>query len=1020
MKKINSSKLLLEDVDAFCSPLSEITSINVFIDSKNTNKFNPDGLFSEKIFGYKGSREWREKFACIKLNNKIISPSVYDIFIRLNRNIKKIVEETAGFRIDETTKLLQLTDVNESAPYYGIYDFIANYDKMVLTENINEDRKELIEFLNKNRDKLFISYIPVIPPKFRPVNIMKLTNEISLDQINEFYLDIIRQVNNTPINMLSFQSIIRSNYISKIQMSVLALYEFVKSKLGKKHGYFRSAILGKRVDHSARGIIVGDPELPPYKVTLPFKMVLGLYEPFILHEMLSYKADFSEVLNKLYPGEEFIIQSRKLLTDIKKNYIQDKELIERIKKITSIAVKGKVVTMKRDPALHRGSWRAFYFDINDDEVIHINNESTEGFNADFDGDQMAVYALLTKESQEQAIEKLMPYYSHQTLNKPEITLKKDIFLGLYIMTKPYKLNVRYKGDLTPIDLLKKIDNYVIYRNVKMSAGMFLFNSTIKDYIDKYGLVTEPQNKKSFNKLYDNLNKFYQKEIFDILAKLQKYAYIAITLYPKTIALDDLLITSSPNILSLKKKFKESNSTEEKTKILEKIKIELIKELKKNNSQIYDTIQSGASGKINQISQMIGVKGLVGDITGKKVVSIDESFSDGLKPTEYFTAANGARKGLADRSLNTASTGYLTRKLVYALSTVILDEEKEDCGTTRTFDIDNNPKYYDRVIGRYTVENNRLILITKNNVDKFKKLHLRSPIYCRSPHICKVCYGTLYNQLRTPHIGVLAGSTIGERGTQLIMRTFHTGGTVSVKTVDLIKDVFRNQSELNIDEIESLFKQDANKLISLFDGEITFDIEELDKKLIDFTEAGDIVIPNILMKFMYNEKETVLESDHIITILADNIIERNSKFIKIKVSTNTQFAIISTSTSDFTSITKELISYLDRTEKVNNILFVFNRIFSKYENVSEMAFVHIEVLISNILRDSDNLNIPARLAKKWNPTKVGVKKVPFLSNWKNAMMFENIGKAIQNGLVSTERMDKNNTVELGSSFDSLLD
>jgi len=676
--------------------------------------------------------------------------------------------------------------------------------------------------------------------------------------------------------------------------------------------------------------------------------------------------------------------------------------------------------MKRDPALHRGSWRAFYFDINDDKVIHINNESTEGFNADFDGDQMAVYALLTKESQEQAISKLMPHYSHQALGKPEISLKKDIFLGLYIMTKPYKLSKQYKGDFTPADLLKNVDNYIVHRKTKMSAGMFLFNSVIKDYIDKYGLITEPQDKKNFNKLYDKLNEFYQQKIFDILDKFQKYSYIAITLYPKTITLDDLLITSAPTIAKLKKQFKDAKTSEEKSKILEKIKVELLKELKKNKSQIYDTIQSGASGKIDQITQMIGVKGLVGDVTGKKVVSIDGSFSDGLKPTEYFTASNGARKGLADRSLNTAATGYLTRKLVYALSTVILDEDNEDCGTTRTFDIDNNPKYYDRVIGRYTVENNRLILITKNNVDKFKKLHLRSPIYCKSPHICKVCYGTLYEQLKTPHVGVLAGSIIGERGTQLIMRTFHTGGTVAITTKNLIKDFFRNQSKLNIDEIESLFKQDNNKLISLFDGEITFDIEELDKKLIDFTEAGDIVIPNVSMKFMYEEKETILESDHTITILANNIIEKNAKYIKIKASNNTQFALIATTSSDFTSITKELISYLDRTEKVNNTLFVFNRIFSKYENVSEMAFVHIEVLISNILRDSVNLNLPARLAKKWNPTKVGVKKVPFLSNWKNGMMFENIGKAIQNGLISTERMDEDNTVELGSSFDSLLD
>jgi len=1012
------TKLSLLNLESFCAHLPIVNDSKIF-KSEKLQQFSDNGLFSPAIFGSKGSEKYRSAYACIDLRVKVFNPVIYSILTRLDKKIERIVNEDLGFNVLDDGSI-ELSE--REASHYGIIGLIEAFRSLRFRADTH-DRKIFVEIIKNNEKKIFTSKIPVIPPERRPIYPNRQTGEYMPDELNEYYIKVIKICRSMPSNLDGFDELTRSTFVSKIQLSYNALYEFVKLKLGKKHGYYRANLLGKRVDHSGRGVIVGDPNIPPNKIGITMRIAVRIFEPFILHNLLQQEKDYIELFSELYPKEDYLEKCKKILKDISQNMIKiDHPIYLEMKKLVMRVSKDRVVCAKRDPALQRDSWRAFEPLIVDGNVIRINHASCEGFNADFDGDAMAIYALMSDEATEEARRLMMTMESHKGINQPTLELKKDIFQGIYLMTKEYKIKEMYSGSIIDVDdMIKNLDKGIKIRGKLMTVGKYLFNSTFKEYADDKGYVMETVTSKVFKKLINKLLEYYKDRLKDVIQRLQEVSYKVITIYPKSIIIDDLLIGEDKGIVKLREAFRKTEDLAEKTKIINEMGKLILEKLQKTDSALYESIASGASGKMTQITQMLGAKGLISDSNNNMTISIGSSFVEGLKPSEYFISGSGARKGLADRTLKTADTGYLTRKLVYALSCCKLSEDVHDCKTTRTFNIPNDPDTAKRVIGRYVLEGDSLIQLTPENVNKFKILKLRSPIFCKSKEICHTCYGKLKDIIKTKNIGVLAGESIGERGTQLVMRTFHTGGIVSVQIFDIIKAFLKNQTWIDENEMNRWLLQKQQNLIALQNIKIEILLDTIQKSSIIETQEGNLVIPSLAMVLTHPDKGRILlEADTGVTLLKEYFVFIDKHKIVMEIPANAPFMIIADQADNFSLVIDQLVSYLDKKENVRNILTVFNRIWDKYrEGVSSLDLVHVEVLMSQILRDKDNNRLLARLTKTWNPYKVGVKSIPYLDNWKLGLMFEDIQNAVQQALITSHYQDTEGIKQMDSSILDLL-
>jgi len=1009
----NQDELAIFNIDKFCSGFPAITTHRIFKDYNGT-EFDPHGLFSPIYFGNEGSKQYKTTYAYIDLKTKILNPVIFSLLKRLNKKIIQISEQTLSFDLSKENEIV----INPQGKYVGLIDII----NLIHTINFHaetDERKVLVNIIkNISKDEMFTSKLPVIPPAFRPIYTHVETGEKMLDELNTHYINMLKLTTSSNIQYLD--KITKSVYMSKVQLMYQVIYEFVKNKLGKKEGYYRSYMLGKRVDYSARGVIIGDYNIEPYNVGLPYKMAIKLFEPFLLNALVGEREKVTSLLEKYYPGIEYLKACMKIITDIHKGIITDKhEIYNIIKDILKNVVAGKVVCVKRDPSLQRDSWRAFYVKIYEDNVIHINHAVCEGFGADFDGDTMAVYLPLTMEAQKDAREKLIPVYSHKGIGQMAIQLKKDIYQGIFILTKGYDLTKKYTGDLNNmVEMVQNIDQYIKVRGITLSIGRYLFNNTFREYVEKYGFINETLTKKKFNKLYEKLGAFYGNKIMDVIHKMQRLAYLTITIHPKALVLSDLDITDDSKIKRLKEQLDKEKDVTKKTKIINEMKKEVKEKLKQKDSGLYYSIESGASGNVNQANQILGSKGLINDLTGE-VSHVTPSFSDGLKPIDFFKSTIGARRGIADRTMNTANAGYLTRQMVYALSFVTLSDKVKDCKTTRYFELSNNDEISKRVIGRYHFDGKKLVLLTPENVKNYDTLRLRSPIFCKSNEICHICYGKLMDTLNSKNIGIIAGSSIGERGTQMTMKTFHTGGSVSVEIYKILEAFAKNQSDIDLKGIKNLMIQKERDVIAMTPLEILIDIEYVNKKDIIVEADNNITIPFTDMIVKYNDKEYRFIANINITIMSDKIVEFNKKYIKLQVNAHDKIFQVGIVQDNFAMGISALLRQINKTEEVKSLLYVFNNLFDIYKDISSLDIVHLEILLSQILRYKKQKRIPARLAKEWEPYKVGLKNVVYLDNWKMGMLFENMEKSITNGLVSSYLLHHENIQSRHSPILDLL-
>ncbi len=707
-------------------------------------------------------------------------------------------------------------------------------------------RLEVVEAFRSSGNRpewMVLTVLPVLPPELRPM-VQLDGGRFATSDLNDLYRRVINRNNRLKrLLALNAPDIIVRNEKRMLQEAVDALIDngrrgrpvtgpnnralkSLSDLLKGKQGRFRQNLLGKRVDYSGRSVIVVGPELKIYQCGLPKEMALELFKPFVMKKLVA-----DNVANNIKSAKKMVERAKPEVWDALDTIIKDHPVL-----------------LNRAPTLHRLGIQAFEPVLVEGRAIKLHPLVCTAFNADFDGDQMAVHVPLSAEAQAEARFLML---SANNLLKPQdgfpVTVpSQDMVLGAYYLTierdEPgagkvfgsmdevlLAYNEGVIGLHAPIKLrvAREINGEMKSAIIDCTAGRLIFNEPIPQDLgfvdrneDELGLeVNFLVTKKELGKI---INKAIHKHGFtktsELLDDLKSLGYKYSTKGAITISISDMVVpkekyeyikASEKAIADIEKKFQRGFITnderyrlviEEWTKTTNDVTKALENALDHFNP-IYMMANSGARGSMNQIRQLAGMRGLMANTAGKTIeIPIKANFREGLSVLEYFISSRGARKGLADTALRTADSGYLTRRLVDVSQDVIIREH--DCGTTEgieVFEIRDGGQTIeplrDRLVGRFLVEDftdgqgNVIVskdkLMTADDAEKIisagiERIAIRSVLKCRARHgVCAKCYGANLASGEAASIGesvgVIAAQSIGEPGTQLTMRTFHTGG-----------------------------------------------------------------------------------------------------------------------------------------------------------------------------------------------------------------------------------------------------
>jgi hypothetical protein len=612
---------------------------------------------------------------------------------------------------------------------------------------------------------------------------------------------------------------------------------------------------------------------------------------------------------------------------------------------------------------------------------------------------MAIYHPLTDEAQAEIKTKMMRSESGDSYNSVNFELTKDMVVGIYLITKDIE---RGNSPLHVTEELldKATDPYVnvIYRGHKTTMGRAIFNSAFpSDFPFQNKLI----RKGDVNGLITViLNKYDQAQAIKTFSKLGKVGFKFSTIIAPSIKLDTF--DRIDEVESLKARLNEVGADEGDLIIKQALAITIAK-LKEKQDGLYDLVDSGATKGWVQPSQMLVAKGVVSDPQGRVLSPIKGSFADGLTSEEYFKSAAGARKGIIDRVLNTSETGYLARQLAYVLNSVEIHRSLTDCKTKRTLDIRLASQFEDRFKGRYILNKGKVELFNKEDFKTGDIIHFRTPILCESPKICHTCYGKLLERHKTPYAGIVAAQYIGDSGTQTIMRTFHTGGAVKFVRKNLIDDAIQNDPFLESSKVKNILTQTENFLFAKTDLTLMIDKDDYpfsdDVQIIE--EENQIHIKSLVCQIQTPTYEFSLVLDYPVILNFTDIDIIEKKLIKIKYTEGDRIL----ETPMETDQTKEQLRYAQRLMGGKEVYKDYNHLYLKlfrvYGPLGKMDSVHLEILLSQVLRDRENTSIPARLGKKWDPTMMNIKKIVFKTSFIQGLEFENINEAIATGLITEE-------------------
>ncbi len=726
--------------------------------------------------------------------------------------------------------------------------------KLIREVNLNELRDELIQETRSNSGQrrkkaskqlqvveafrrsankpewMILTVLPVLPPDLRPM-VQLDGGKFAISGINDLYRRVINRNNRLRhLTEIGAPEIIIRNEKRMLQEAVDSLIDSSKrtataaagnhklkslsDMLRGKQGRFRQNLLGKRVDYSGRSVIVVGSELKLHQCGLPKRMALELFKPFVMHRLM-------------LQGLAHNIKSARRLVERARPEVYD--ILEEV-------VKERPVLLNRAPTLHRLSIQAFEPVLIDGSAIQLHPLVCTAFNADFDGDQMAVHVPLSRAAVREAREIMLSIHNIllPSSGEPIVTPTLDMVLGCYYLTT-VRTGVKGEGmvfgsfeeaklayELGAVDFRAEIDvrEKESGQRLKTTVGRIIFNGVLPKQL---GFLNKVIDKSSLAKLVAECTKLLpDSEMAVLLDNLKQLGFIYATKSGTTIAMSDIQVPAAkPKLLeeadartaTVENQYLRGLITEDErynrvvdiwTDATDKITDAISQSLDRYGG-IYMMANSGAKGNISQIRQMAGIRGLMTNPAGRIIdFPIKSSFREGLSVLEYFISTHGARKGLADTALRTSESGYLTRRLIDASHDVIVREE--DCQTLNGIWVNETrekgllPSLSERITGRFAaspVENPQTgeVMVERNEmIDAAKaaevvaagvsRVHVRSPLTCQSRRgICQHCYG---RDLARGHVvnlntavGIVAAQSIGEPGTQLTLRTFHTGGVVGL-------------------------------------------------------------------------------------------------------------------------------------------------------------------------------------------------------------------------------------------------
>ncbi|MDE6757878.1 MAG: DNA-directed RNA polymerase subunit beta' [Clostridia bacterium] len=774
---------------------------------------------------------------------------------------------------------------------------------------------------------MVLDVLPVLPPELRPMVPLD-GGRYAASDLNDLYRRVINR-NNRLKKLMEFGApdIIVRNEKRMLQEAVDALIDngrrgkavtgpgnrelkSLTALLKGKQGRFRQNLLGKRVDYSGRSVIVVGPELKMYQCGIPKEMAIELFKPFVMKKLV----ERGTCLN--------IKSAKRVIERAQDDVVWD---------ILEDVIKDHPVLLNRAPSLHRLSIQAFEPVLVEGRAIKLHPLVCSAFNADFDGDQMAVHVPLSIEARTEARFLMLSTNNILKLSdgKPVVSPTQDMVIGSYYMTmekdgglgegryfrNPEEAMMAYQDGQISLQskifvrVQKVIDGVKYSKRLHTTIGRIIFNTAIPQDLHFVPRDTPEQQldlevdfrvgKKELSRIVDACFKYKgATETSIILDRIKAQGYKYSTVGAITASVFDMhvppmkkeIIAGAENdVVAIEKQFKKGRLTEEDRykqtiavwqRALADINVELKKGLDEFNP-IWMMANSGARGSMTQISQLCGMKGLVADPSGRTIeLPIKASLREGLSVLEYFISSHGGRKGMADTALKTADSGYLTRRLVDVSQDVIVNEL--DCGDNRGITVElegnNDKEFIERIDGRFVMEDivdeNGNSIIEKDTMATpeqakaiaeagVKKVKIRSVLMCKSAHgVCAKCYGKNMasgNSVKLGEaVGIIAAQSIGEPGTQLTMRTFHTGG------VALSGDITNG-----LPRVEELFEARRPKgqaLVADIAGEVSIDTNK--RVLTIVSPKGD----KVDYKLVFGQKLKVEDGQ---TVAAGDVLTQGS-------------------------------------------------------------------------------------------------------------------------------------------------
>ncbi|ETN96931.1 DNA-directed RNA polymerase subunit beta' [Zhouia amylolytica] len=759
----------------------------------------------------------------------------------------------------------------------------------------------------KNRENkpewMIMKVIPVIPPELRPLVPLD-GGRFATSDLNDLYRRVIIR-NNRLKRLIEIKApeVILRNEKRMLQEAVDSLFDNTRKSsavktesnrplkslsdsLKGKQGRFRQNLLGKRVDYSARSVIVVGPELKLYECGLPKDMAAELYKPFVIRKLIER-------------GIVKTVKSAKKIIDRREPVVWD---------ILDNVIKGHPVLLNRAPTLHRLGIQAFQPKLIEGKAIQLHPLTCTAFNADFDGDQMAVHVPLGPEAILEA--QLLMLGSHNILNpangSPITVPSQDMVLGLYYMTKgreatpengvkgqgmtfysPEEVNIAYNEQRVTLNAYVKVrtkdldeNGELVTKIIETTVGRVLFNEMVPE---QAGYINTVLTKKSLRDIIGHVLKTTDvPTTADFLDKIKNMGYnfafrgglsfsLGDIIIPdkKSTLIDDaneqvegIMMNYNMGLITNNERYNQVIDVWTSTNaMLTELAMKRIREDQQGFNSVFMMLDSGARGSKEQIRQLTGMRGLMakpkkstaggGEIIENPILS---NFKEGLSILEYFISTHGARKGLADTALKTADAGYLTRRLVDVSQDVIVNIE--DCGTLRGLEVEPLKKNEEiveslgeRILGRVSLndvhdpisgellvaagEEISEAVVKKIDASPVEKVEVRSPLTCEAKHgICSKCYGrnlaTGKMVQRGEAVGVVAAQSIGEPGTQLTLRTFHVGG-IAGNISEENKVISKYDCRVEIDDLKLVTGEDAEGNASEIVISRTAEVKFIDEK-----------------------------------------------------------------------------------------------------------------------------------------------------------------------------------------------